>query len=206
MCIRDRYQDTVVGWVDDWSNADTNERDYLLACYIESLSRLSAEDIGNLADASDDPRVQALFGDLQQLPEPDREQTRNALLDYLNKGGKVEPPDGPVPPELEQLRKEAHAEAFKLARYQGATPDFTAHSRASDEADHRYYARQHFKVAPDDFVERHLDTLIKLAQAQNKRIVDVLEGSSFSGKRGVNDFIDRPAMDSALLQLSLIHI
>ncbi|WP_318182246.1 toxin VasX, partial [Pseudomonas fluorescens] len=67
------YQDTVVGWVDDWSNADTNERDYLLACYIESLSRLSAEDIGNLADASDDPRVQALFGDLQQLPEPDRE-------------------------------------------------------------------------------------------------------------------------------------
>lgn len=194
------YQDTVVGWVDDWSNADTNERDYLLACYIESLSQLSPADIGNLAGASDDPRVQALFGDLQQLPEPDREQTRNALLDYLNKGGKVEPPDGPVPPELEQLRKEAHAEAFKLARYQGATPDFTAHSRASDEADHRYYARQHFKVAPDDFVERHLDTLIKLAQAQNKRIVDVLEGSSFSGKRGVNDFIDRPAMDSALLQ------
>ncbi|MDI3275955.1 hypothetical protein, partial [Pseudomonas sp. AL03] len=48
--------------------------------------------------------------------------------------------------------------------------------------------------------ERHLDTLIKLGQEQNKRIIDVLEGSSFSGKRGVNDFIDRPAMDSALFQ------
>ncbi|MGW8466396.1 toxin VasX [Pseudomonas sp. CLCA07] len=194
------YQDTVVGWVDDWSNADHNERDYLLACYIESLSQLSPADIGNLAEASDDPRVQALFGDLEQLPEPDREHTRKALLDYLNKGGKVESLDAPVPPALEQARKEAHAEAFKLAKYQGATPDFTAHSRASDEADRRYYARQHFKVAPDDFVERHLDTLIKLSQEQNKRIIDVLEGSSFSGKRGVNDFIDRPSMDAALFQ------
>jgi hypothetical protein len=194
------YQDAVVGWVDDWSNAAHNERDYLLACYIESLSQLSPADIGNLADASDDPRVQALFGDLEQLPEPDREQTRKALLDYLNKGGKVESLDAPVPPELVQLRKEAHAEAFQLAKYQGATPDFTAHSRASDEADRRYYARQHFKVAPDEFVERHLDTLVKLGQEQNKRIVDVLEGSSFSGKRGVNDFIDRPAMDAALFQ------
>ena len=194
------YQDTVVGWVDDWSNADHNERDYLLACYIQSLSQLSPADIGNLAEASDDPRVQALFGDLEQLPEPDREHTRKALLDYLNKGGKVESLDAPVPPALEQARKEAHAEAFKLAKYQGATPDFTAHSRASDEADRRYYARQHFKVAPDEFVERHLDTLIKLSQEQNKRIIDVLEGSSFSGKRGVNDFIDRPAMDAALFQ------
>ncbi|MHC8337086.1 toxin VasX [Pseudomonas sp. HLT2-19-2] len=194
------YQDTVVGWVDDWSNTDHNERDYLLACYIESLSRLSPGDIGNLVDASDDPRVQALFDDLEQLPEPDREHTRKALLDYLNKGGKVESLDAPVPPALEQARKEAHAEAFKFAKYQGATPDFTAHSRASDEADRRYYTRQHFKVAPDDFVERHLDTLIKLGQEQNKRIIDVLEGSSFSGKRGVNDFIDRPAMDAALFQ------
>ena len=192
------YQDTVVGWVDDWSNADSNERDYLLACYIESLSRLSAGDIGGLAKADGNPAVQALFADLEQLPEPDQEHTRQALLDYLNKGGKVEPAGVATPPELEQLRKDAHAEAFKFARYQGATPDFTAHGRASDEADRRYYTRQHFEVAPDDFVERHLDTLIKLGHEQDKRITDVLEGSSFSGKRGVNDLIDRPAMDAAL--------
>jgi hypothetical protein len=194
------YQDTVVGWVDAWSNAETNERDYLLACYIESLSQLSPLDIGNLAEASNDPPVQALFADLEQLPEPDRELTRKALLDYLNQGGKVESPDGTVPAELAQARKAAQAEAFKFAKYQGATPDFTAHRRASDEADNRYYARQHFQVAPDAFVERHLDTLIKLGQAQNTRIIDVLEGSSFSGKRGVNDFIHRPAMDAALFR------
>ncbi|WP_095170028.1 toxin VasX [Pseudomonas sp. Irchel 3H3] len=194
------YQDTVVGWVDDWSNADNNERDYLLASYIESLSQLSPADVGNLADASDDPRVQALFGDLEQLPEPDREQTRKALLDYLNKGGKVEPVDVPAPPELVQLRKEAQAEVQEMLKYQGGNPDITAHRRAIDDADRSYYTRQHFARAPTDFVEQHLKTLIKLGKEQNKRIIDVLEGSSFSGKRGVNDFIDRPAMDAALFQ------
>ncbi|MBK5554166.1 hypothetical protein JFU49_28380 [Pseudomonas sp. TH03] len=194
------YQDRVVGWVDDWTNAGHNERNYLLACYIESLSQLSPADIEKLSEASDDPRVKALLGDLEQVPEPDREQTRKALLDYLNKGGKVEPQDAPVTPELEQLRKQAHAEAFEMAKYQGASPDFTAHSRASDDADRRYYARQHFAVAPADFVERHLDTLIKLGREQNKRIKELVEGSRFSGKRGINDFIDRPTMDNELFQ------
>ncbi|MGY1893617.1 toxin VasX, partial [Pseudomonas sp. SDT291_1_S447] len=38
------YQDTVVGWVEEWSNSGNNERDYLLASYIESLSQLGSED------------------------------------------------------------------------------------------------------------------------------------------------------------------
>ena len=194
------YQDTVVGWVDDWSNADNNERDYLLACYIESLSQLSPADIGNLADASDDPAVNALLVDLQQLPEPTREHTRKALLDYLNKGGKVEPVDVPAPPELLQLHKEAQAEVQEMLKYQGGTPDITAHRRAIEDADRSYYTRQHFAMAPTDFVEQHLKTLIKLGKEQNKRIEDVIEGSDFTGKRGVNDFIDRPAMDAALFQ------
>jgi hypothetical protein len=194
------YQDTVVGWVDDWSNTGNNERDYLLACYIESLSRLSPADIGNLADASDDPAVNALLVDLQQLPEPTREHTRKALLDYLNKGGKVEPVDVPAPPELVQLRKEAQAEVQEMLKYQGGTPDITAHKRAIEDADRRYYTRQHFAMAPTAFVEQHLKTLIKLGKEQNKRIEDVIEGSGFTGKRGINDFIDRPAMDDTLFQ------
>ncbi|VVM63088.1 hypothetical protein PS662_01401 [Pseudomonas fluorescens] len=194
------YQDIVVGWVDDWSNADHNERDYLLACYIESLSLLSPADVGNLANASDDPAVNALLVDLQQLPEPTREHTRKALLQYLNKGGKVEPLDVPAPPELVQLRKEAQAEVQKMLKYQGGNPDITAHRRAIDDADRSYYTRQHFAMAPTDFVEQHLKTLIKLGKEQNKRIEDVIEGSDFTGKRGINDFIDRPAMDDALFQ------
>ncbi|MHC8389251.1 toxin VasX [Pseudomonas sp. MDT2-39-1] len=194
------YQNTAVGWVDDWSNADHNERDYLLACYIESLSLLSPADVGNLANASDDPAVNALLVDLQQLPEPDREQTRKALLDYLNKGGKVEPVDVPPSPELVQMRKEAQAEVQEMLKYQGGNPDITAHRRAIDDADRSYYTRQHFAMAPTDFVEQHLKTLIKLGKEQNKRIEDVIAGSNITGKRGINDFIDRPAMDDALFQ------
>ncbi|MFJ7312133.1 toxin VasX [Pseudomonas sp. NPDC098747] len=194
------YQDTVAGWVEHWSNTDNNERDYLLACYIESLSQLSPSDVGNLDKASDDPAVKNLLGDLQQLPEPTRERTRTALLDYLNKGGKVEVDGVPAAPELEQLRKEAASEVNKMLMLQGGNPDITAHRRAIEDTDRGYYTRQHFAMAPDEFVEQHLKTLIKLGKEQNKRIEAVLEGSDFSGKRGINDFIDRPAMDDSLFK------
>ena len=57
------YQDLVVGWIEQWSNTDNNERDYLLASYIESLSQLGSQltILDTLAKASDDPRAQALF-------------------------------------------------------------------------------------------------------------------------------------------------
>ncbi|MGF6130710.1 hypothetical protein QF019_005949 [Pseudomonas frederiksbergensis] len=194
------YQDTVVGWVDAWINAGHNERNYLLACYIESLSQLSPTDIDKLAEASSNPRTKALFADLEQLPEPEREQTRQALLDYLNKGGQVEPPDAVVSPELEQMRSEAVDQAHEMNRFDGLAPDATAYRRASDDADRRYYTREHFAVAPDDFVERHLHTLVNLGKDHNQRIRDVLDGPVLSGKRGVNDLIDRPAMDRELAQ------
>ncbi|MCU1761191.1 hypothetical protein NTD84_15895 [Pseudomonas sp. 14P_8.1_Bac3] len=192
------YQDIVVGWLDDWSNAGNHQRDYLLASYIESLSQLNAEDIDQLAKADDNPAVAALFADLEQLPEPDREHTRQALLDYLNKGGKVEPSGVAVPPELEASRASAVDRARELNRFDSLSPDFTAESRAIEDADRRYYTREHFQVAPAGFVNRHLHSLIDLGQGHNRRISEVLEGSSFSGKRGVNDLIDRPAMDEVL--------
>ncbi|WP_248916748.1 toxin VasX [Pseudomonas moorei] len=193
------YQDTVVGWVDDWSKVDNNQRDYLLACYIESLSQLSDQDIDSLAKASGQPQAKALFAELEQLPEPDRENTRQALLDYLNKGGKVEPSDTAASPELEQLRDKTLDRALELNRFDGVAPDFTAHDRAMADADRRYYTRQYFEaVAPGDFVERHLSVLVELGKDQDLRMRNVLDGPALSGKRGVNDLIDRPAMDEAL--------
>ncbi|MEB0099662.1 hypothetical protein, partial [Pseudomonas sp. DC1.2] len=103
--------------------------------------------------------------------------------------------EGPAPPELVQLRKQAQVDVREMLKYQGSTPDFIAQRLAVESADRGYYTRQHFSMAPADFVERHLKTLIKLGKEQNKRIKDVIEGSTFTGKRGVNDFIDRPAMD-----------
>ncbi len=193
------YQDLIVGWIEQWSNTDNNERDYLLASYIESLSQLGAQDFDSLAKASDDPRAQALFAELEQLPEPDRENTRQALLDYLNKGGEVVPTDTQARPELQQQREKALDESLALNRFDGVAPDFTAHARVTAEADRRFYTREYFaEVAPADFVERHLSTLVELGKDQNRRMKDVLDGPLLSGKRGINDLIDRPAMDEVL--------
>ncbi|MFJ2357750.1 toxin VasX [Pseudomonas fluorescens] len=181
------YQDTVVGWVDEWSNSGNNARDYLLASYIESLSQLSDQDFDGLAKASEQPQAKALFADLEQLPEPDRENTRRALLDYLNKGGDIQP-DTPAPPELQKLRAKGIDDEMQPNR---AAP--------TAEVDRRFYTRQYFAdVAPAAFVDAHLETLISLGKDQERRIKDVLDGPLFSGKRGVNDLIDRPAMDERL--------
>ncbi|WP_227232969.1 hypothetical protein [Pseudomonas sp. IAC-BECa141] len=181
------YQDTVVGWVDEWSNTGNNARDYLLASYIESLSQLSGADVDGLAKASEQPQAKALFADLEQLPEPDRENTRKALLDYLNKGGEVQA-DGPAPPELQKLRAQSFDDGMGQNRLTPAA-----------EVDRRFYTRQYFEaVAPEEFVEQHLETLIRLGKDQDRRIKDVLDGPLLSGKRGINDLIDRPAMDERL--------
>jgi hypothetical protein len=193
------YQDVVVGWIEDWSNSGNNERDYLLASYIESLSQLGSADFDSLAKASDDPQAKAFYAELEQLPEPDRENTRKALLEYLNKGGKVEPASAQAPPELSQLREKALDDALALNRFDGLAPDAKAYGRATAEADRRFYTREYFaEVAPRDFVERHLSTLVDLGKDQDRRMRDVLDGPFLSGKRGVNDLIDRPAMDEVL--------
>jgi hypothetical protein len=193
------YQDTVVGWVEEWSNSGNNERDYLLASYIESLSQLGSDDFDSLAKASDDPRAKAFYAELEQLPEPDRENTRKALLEYLNKGGTVEPASAEATPELSQLREKALDDSLALNRFDGVAPDFTAHGRVTAEADRRFYTREYFaEVVPADFVERHLSTLVDLGKDQDRRMRDVLDGPFLSGKRGVNDLIDRPAMDEVL--------
>jgi hypothetical protein len=193
------YQDVVVGWVEEWSNSGNNERDYLLASYIESLSQLGSADFDSLAKASDDPRAKAFYAELEQMPEPDRENTRKSLLEYLNKGGKVEPASAEATPELSQLREKALDDALALNRFDGLAPDAKAYGRATAEADRRFYTREYFaEVAPADFVDRHLSTLVDLGKDQDRRMRDVLDGPFLSGKRGVNDLIDRPAMDDVL--------
>lgn len=197
-----QYQDEAVGWIESWANGGQNkgdnERDYLLACYIESLSQLNAPDLSALGEASDDPAIKALFADLALLPEPDRGITSTAILQYVNKGGLMSPPAGsPTPPELVDLRKAAQDEAMHMVRYQGSTPDYTALGRNIGEADRRYYTREHFRVAPQGFVDTHFDALIALGLKQDSRMDDILYGAKF-GQRGVNELIDREAMDSDL--------
>ena len=70
------------------------------------------------------------------------------MLDYLNKGGNIEPSNVPATPELEQLRDKAIDHAREISRFDSLAPDFTAENRAIAEADRRYYTRQHFEPPP----------------------------------------------------------
>lgn len=198
------YQDQVAEWIDTWAKGGSqdraNERDYLLACYIESLTQLTREDMGKLADASDEPAIKLMLGDLEKMQEPEQGTTRQAIVDYLNNGGLPTPPKvSPVPPELAKLQKEALAKVMHMARYQGGTPDYMASSRAIEETDRRYYTREHFKGAEQDFVDKHFEALLKLGKEQDRRIKDVLNGAKM-GQRGINDLIDRDAMDNVLFE------
>ncbi|MBK5375823.1 hypothetical protein JFT81_14400 [Pseudomonas sp. TH43] len=196
------YQDQVADWIDTWAKGGSqdraNERDYLLACYIESLTQLTREDIGNLADASDDPSIKAMLSDLNGMQEPEQGTTRQAIVEYLNKGGLMTPAKGsPVPPELAKLQKESLDDAMHMAQYQGPMADYTASGRGIEDTDRRYYTREHFRVAPQNFVEKNFEALLKLGKEQDRRIKDVLNGAKM-GQRGINDLIDRDAMDNAL--------
>ncbi|MEB0133644.1 hypothetical protein, partial [Pseudomonas sp. CCI2.4] len=78
------FQDTVVGWIGDWASrgeqAGNTESDYLLACYIESLSQICVANLTAMALDSPVPAVKALMHDLEKLPEPQRGQTGEALV------------------------------------------------------------------------------------------------------------------------------
>ncbi|ROM56932.1 hypothetical protein BK649_01740 [Pseudomonas canadensis] len=196
------YQDQVVDWIDTWAKGGSqdraNERDYLLACYIESLTLLTRKDIGALADASDDPDIKRMLGDLDDMKEPEQGTTRQLLVEYLNKGGLPTPPQGsPVPPELTRLQQQALDEAMQIERFLSPAPDHTALSRSIEDIDRRYYTREHFNGAPQDFVEKHFEALLKLGKEQDRRIKDALNGAKM-GQRGINELIDRKAMEDAV--------
>lgn len=199
------YQDQVAGWVGEWANGGGNdgvqeghnERDYLLACYIESLSQLSDPDVSVLAGATDDPAIKAMFAELENMPEPDRGVTKAAMLEYVNKGGLMTPPAGsPVPADLQVLRERAEAQAIGAAHSGGAVYEHAL--GALEDVDRRYYTPTHFRLSPEFYIKKHFEALIALGKLHGKRITEILYGAKF-GQRGVNDLIDREAMDRDLL-------
>lgn len=198
------YQDVVVGWIDAWANGGqqkgANERDYLLACYIESLTLLNESNLTGLAEASDDPAIKAMLEALENLPQPQRSHTGRALLDHLNKSGQaVSRRQGEPPEDLAVLRQQALEEFRQAVGFWGAVGNGPAREGIIQDADWRYYTRQHMRSAPDDFVERHLNALLKVGKQQNQRIEDILSGAKM-GQRGVDELIDRAAMDQALAE------
>ncbi|WP_069385210.1 toxin VasX [Halomonas caseinilytica] len=192
------FQDEVVGWVEDWATGDkgNTERDYLLACYIESLSQLKDNSLEDLRQVSEDPAVQAMWDDVAAMEEPRQGEVRQALLDYLNRdsntGELPQPYDPNLPPELKERLSEIRGEANRSNAYDIA-------DRLQGEV-RRYYVEESLSESLGcDFVEQHDDALLAMKQQHNERLRALLEGSSI-GERGINELIDRERMDAFLAE------
>lgn len=161
-----QFQDKVVGWIGEWreggAQPGANERDYMIACYIESRTQISPDELSKLEDGD----AQAMVDDIATLPEPAQQQTRQALIEYLN-GAPLPRPIDPTTPE-------------PLHR-----------------AQERHFTRNQLKPADQAFVERHLETIIRVKKDLSEQVNDVLNGAKL-GQRGINDLIDRPAMEAFL--------
>ncbi|MEB0080332.1 MULTISPECIES: toxin VasX [unclassified Pseudomonas] len=198
------YQDKVVGWIEAWANGGSqpgaNERDYLLACYIEALSLLDETKLTGIAAASDDPALKAMLEELDQLPSPQRGHAGRALLDHLNNCGRAVSTYKDDPPQaLLALRQEASDQFRKEEGFFASLALGSIKTVIIQDVDWRYHTRQFMAPAPDDFVERHLKALVQLGKDQTQRIKDVLSGAKL-GQRGVNELIDRAAMDQTLAE------
>lgn len=185
------FQDKVVDWVGEWRDGGAqpgaNERDYMIACYIESRTQISAAELSTLSDAD----AQAMLEELQTLPEPDQSNTRQAVLDYLNSDSDryPNPSDPNYPAELKAERAKILS---KAARHNA---NEIVHEL--NEATERYYANQILARANSDFVKKHDATLKRLKKERNRQISEALNGAKL-GQRGINDLIDRPAMEAFL--------
>lgn len=191
-----QFQDEVVGWVEDWAteNEGRTERDYLLACYIESLSQLKDASLDDLRQVSEDPAVQAMWDEVAAMEEPRQGEVRQALLDFLNRDSNTgELPhsyDPDLPEDLKGRLQEMRSEADRANARDIAY-------RLQEEV-RRYYVEDSLSDSLGrDFVERHGDALLSMKEQHNERLRALLEGSSI-GERGINELIDRERMDAFL--------
>lgn len=192
------YQDKVVGWIEQWigggAQPGANERDYVIACYIESLSQISDTDFDKLSSHSESPAVKAMLGKLEALSEPDRTQSRGAVLTFLNNNEPYPSVDSKDHPA--ELKTEL--DAIRLSSRRSGAVGFGLPLTLT-RATERYYTRAKLLDlgAQRAFVESELDALIALRKEQRGRVKDMLRGAKF-GQRGIDDLIDRPAMDAFL--------
>ncbi|WP_136248380.1 toxin VasX [Halomonas borealis] len=193
-----QFQDEVVGWVEHWAtdNEGDTERDYLLACYIESLSQLKDASLEDLRQVSEDPAVQAMWDEVAAMEEPRQGEVRQALLDYLNRdsntGDLPQPSDPDLPAALKERLRAIRGEANRSNAYDIA-------NRLQGTV-RRYYVEDSLSESLGrDFVEQHGDALLAMKRQHNERLRALLEGSSI-GERGINELIDRERMDAFLAE------
>jgi hypothetical protein len=184
-----QHQDDVVGWIENWAEEGNNERDYSLGTLIESMTLLDAQGLDSTMSHSDHPAVASMRQDLKAMSESDRSETQSALLAALKRQGDERrhgPNDASLPAGVKVKVEEIRATASQTNAY-GIVPKM---QRAVDE----WYLRQAMEGAQPDFVDAHIAGIAALKKRHREHLKTTLEGQGF-GHRGINDLIDREAMD-----------
>ncbi|MHC8371539.1 toxin VasX [Pseudomonas sp. MDT1-85] len=144
------HQDLVTGWISDWSDAEANQKKYVLGCYIESLYTVTGDKILNAAQG--DPRF-------AQLKDETTEDQRQTIIDYVN-----------VKNQTNYSGAGTHRGAIAAAKSRMQTSLMSLYSK----------------------YEKLIDTIDDNAD-------DALDGAKM-GQQGINDLIDRPAMEAFIKQ------
>lgn len=184
-----QHQDDVVGWIESWVEEESNERDYFLGTLIESMTLLDEQGLNSMMVNSDHPAIASMRQDLKDMSESDRSDTQSALLAALKRQGderRPGPNDATLPAEVKARVEEIRATANRTNAY-GIVPKM---QRAVDE----WYLKQAMDGAQPDFVAAHIAGIAALKKNHREHLETILEGEGF-GHRGINDLIDREAMD-----------
>ncbi len=188
-----QHQDDVVGWIESWTEDGNSERDYVLGTLIEFMSLLDEKGLDSMMANSDHPAMASMHADLEAMSEGDRSDTRSALLSALRQledEKRPGPDDASLPAEIKTRVDDIRGTANRTNAY-GIIPKM---QRAVDE----WYLRQAMEGVPTDFVDAHIDGIIALEKSYRDHLKMILEGQGF-GHRGVNDLIDRGAMDQFMI-------
>lgn len=184
-----QHQDDVVGWIESWTSEGDEERDYFLGTLIESMTLLDEQGLDAMVANSDHPDIVSMRQDLEAMPESDRSNTQSALLAALRQledEARPGPDDASLPPDVKSRVEEIRSTANRTNAY-GILAKM---QRAVDE----WYLRQAMEGARQDFVDSHIEGIVALEKEHRDNLQAALEGRGY-GHRGINDLIDREAMD-----------
>jgi len=182
-----------VGWIENWAEEGSNERDYFLGTLIESMTLLDEQGLGSMMTNSDHPAIASMRQDLKDMSESDRSNTQSTLLAALKQleGDKrLGPNDASLPAEVKSRVEDIRRTANRTNAY-SILPEM---QRAVGE----WYMQQAMEGSPPDFVHAHIDGIVALDKNYRDHLKTILEGQGF-GHRGINDLIDRDAMDQFMV-------
>jgi hypothetical protein len=185
------HQNRIVGELESWASAREVERDYLLGCYIESLTQINEALLAERA--ANDPALKALLDDLEALPEPERSETRRTLLEMLatdnRQAFRANLNDAERPAELQR-----RLDSVKPGRH-SMDDGFEIQAQTIQQ----YHLEQKFIGTSPEFIARHRKWLWTRYLYMDAPTRGLLYGAKF-GQRGINELIDRPRMDAFLKQ------